>query len=157
MKGETSPAADCGAKVMDWADRLACHSDVAAVLTRTYLTPAHQAAAAQLAQWMKGAGMTVRRDMAGNVIGRYEGLVDNAPALLTGSHFDTVRNAGKYDGTLGILLPIACIGQWHAQGKRFPFAIEVIGFAEEEGVRFKATLLGSRAAARTFDMAVLDN
>jgi N-carbamoyl-L-amino-acid hydrolase len=101
--------------------------------------------------------MAVRRDAAGNVIGRYEAQTPGAPALLTGSHFDTVRNAGKYDGTLGILLPIACIRRWNEQGKRFPFAIEVIGFAEEEGVRFKATLLGSRAAAGTFDMAVLDN
>jgi N-carbamoyl-L-amino-acid hydrolase len=157
MNGEARSAAQCGAKIMDWADKLAQHSDAVAVLTRTYLTPAHQAAAAQLAQWMGEAGMEVRRDMAGNVIGRYQGLAANAPTLLTGSHFDSVRNAGKYDGNLGILLPIACIGQWHAQGKRFPFAIEVIGFAEEEGVRFKATLLGSRAAAGTFDMAVLDN
>jgi hydantoinase/carbamoylase family amidase len=105
---------------------------------------------------MRDAGMNVRRDAVGNVIGRYEGLTPDAPALLTGSHFDTVRDAGKYDGNLGILLPITCIQRWHEQGKRFPFAIEVIGFAEEEGVRFKATLLGSRAIAGTFDASVLD-
>lgn len=146
-----------GGQVMRWADELAQHTETPGLLTRTYLTPAHHAAAAHLAEWMGGAGMAVRRDMAGNVIGRHEGLLPNAPTLLTGSHFDSVRNGGKYDGVLGILLPIACIQQWHAVGKRFPFAIEVIGFAEEEGVRFKATLLGSRAAAGTFDMAVLDN
>lgn len=149
--------ADCAAQIMDRADVLAQHSDVPDMLTRTYLTPAHHNAAAQLADWMCAAGMSVRRDAAGNVIGRYEGLTARAPALLTGSHFDTVRNAGKYDGNLGILLPLACVARWHAAGRRFPFAIEIIGFAEEEGVRFKATLLGSRAAAGSFDMAVLDN
>jgi N-carbamoyl-L-amino-acid hydrolase len=150
---------DCplGTTIMAWADELACHSESAGMLTRTYLTPEHHAAAARLAEWMSQAGMTVRRDMAGNVIGRYEAQQPGAPALLTGSHFDTVRDAGKYDGTLGILLPIACVRRWHEQGKRFPFAIEVIGFAEEEGVRFKATLLGSRAAAGSFDMTVLNN
>jgi allantoate deiminase len=147
----------CGEQIMAWADELAQHSEAPGMLTRTYLTAAHHAAAAQLAEWMCAAGMSVRRDMAGNVIGRYEGLTADAPALVTGSHFDSVRNGGKYDGNLGILLPIACIGQWHAAGKRFPFALEVIGFAEEEGVRFKATLLGSRAAAGTFDLSVLDN
>ncbi len=149
-------ATDKGLHIMRRADELACHSEAAGLLTRTYLTDAHHGAAAQLAQWMTEAGMQVRRDAAGNVIGRYEGAEPDAPALLTGSHFDTVRDAGKYDGNLGILLPIACIGEWHRQGRRFPFAIEVIGFAEEEGVRFKATLLGSRAIAGTFDMTVLD-
>ncbi|RJG04864.1 allantoate amidohydrolase [Noviherbaspirillum cavernae] len=149
-------ATDQGATIMRWADELGRHSEVPGLLTRTYLTPAHAHAAEQLAQWMREAGMQVRRDAAGNVIGRYEGIVPDAPALLTGSHFDTVRDAGKYDGTLGILLPLACIAEWHRQQRRFPFAIEVIAFAEEEGVRFKATLLGSRAVAGTFDTAVLD-
>ncbi|MEC5159429.1 MULTISPECIES: allantoate amidohydrolase [unclassified Janthinobacterium] len=148
--------ASCGATIMRWAEQLACHSESPGLLTRTYLTTAHRSAAAQLAQWMTQAGMTVRQDAAGNVIGRYEGSAPDAPALLTGSHFDTVRNAGKYDGNLGILLPIACVGQWHQQQRRFPFAIEIVGFAEEEGVRFKATLLGSRAIAGTFDTAVLE-
>lgn len=149
-------APDIGTTIMRWADELAQHSEAPDMLTRTYLTDAHRAAAQQLAQWMQEAGMTVRRDAAGNVIGRYEGLTTGAPALLTGSHFDTVRDAGKYDGNLGILLPIACIAEWNREHRRFPFAIEVIGFAEEEGVRFKATLLGSRAIAGTFDKTVLD-
>ena len=144
---------DTGVLVMRHADQLAQHSETPGMLTRTYLTPAHHAAGALLTQWMAEAGMSVRRDAAGNVIGRYEGATPGAPALLTGSHFDTVRNAGKYDGNLGIILPIACVAAWHRQGRRFPFAIEVIGFAEEEGVRFKATLLGSRAIAGTFDTA----
>lgn len=146
-----------GARIMDWADALAVHTEQPGMLTRTYLTDAHHGAAAQLSAWMAAAGMTVRRDAAGNVIGRYEGTTPEAPALLTGSHFDTVRDAGRYDGNLGVILPIACIAEWHRVGRRFPFAIEVVGFAEEEGVRFKATLLGSRAIAGTFDTRVLDN
>ncbi|HVK94366.1 MAG TPA: allantoate amidohydrolase [Noviherbaspirillum sp.] len=149
-------ASGTGATIMRWADELARHSEAPGMLTRTYLSAAHASAAQQLAQWMREAGMQVRHDAAGNVIGRYEGLMSDAPALLTGSHFDTVRDAGKYDGILGILLPIACIAEWQQQGRRFPFAIEVIGFAEEEGVRFGATLLGSRAIAGTFDSSVLD-
>jgi len=157
MAAFPSQAGETGTRIMAWADALAVHTEQPGLLTRTYLTEAHRGAAAQLAQWMEAAGMQVRRDAAGNVIGRYEGLQPGAPALLTGSHFDTVRDAGRYDGNLGVLLPIACVAEWHRQGKRFPFAIEVVGFAEEEGVRFKATLLGSRAIAGTFDTKVLDN
>jgi acetylornithine deacetylase/succinyl-diaminopimelate desuccinylase-like protein len=154
MKDTSEQYQRCAREVMQRADDLAVHTE------RTYLTPMHHAAAQQLSTWMTEAGMQVRRDDAGNVIGRYEaeaGSPLGAPALVTGSHFDTVRNAGKYDGNLGILLPISCIAAWHRMGKRFPFPIEVIGFAEEEGVRFKATLLGSRAIAGTFDGKVLAN
>ena len=155
-QADTAGTADTGAVVMRHAAALAQHTEVPGMMTRTYLTRAHHDAAALLARWMTDAGMHVRRDAAGNVIGRYEGAQPGAPALLTGSHFDTVRNGGHYDGNLGILLPIACIARWHREGRRFAHAIEVIGFAEEEGVRFKATLLGSRAVAGTFDASVLD-
>ena len=148
---------EIGRRIMRDADTLAQYTETAPLITRTYLTPQHRAAAMQLAQWMIEAGMTVRGDAVGNVIGRYEGWNPGAPALVTGSHYDSVRNAGKYDGNLGILLPIACVDAWNRAGRRFEHAIEVIGFAEEEGVRFKATLLGSRAAAGTFDLAALDN
>jgi len=144
-----------GACIVKGLSELAQHTEAPGMMTRTYLTDAHHGAAALLAQWMTDAGMSVRRDAAGNVIGRYEGLAPTAPALLTGSHFDTVRNGGIHDGNLGIILPISCIARWHREGRRFPHAIEVIGFAEEEGVRFKATLLGSRAIAGTFDYGVL--
>lgn len=158
MPSEMTPAASgLGHTIMQWADRLAEHTESPGMLTRTYLTAAHHGAAACIAAWMEAAGMTVRRDAAGNVIGRYDGSTPDAPALLTGSHFDTVRNAGRYDGNLGVLLPIAAVAEWHRAGKRFPFAVEVVGFAEEEGVRFKATLLGSRAIAGTFDDKVLGN
>ncbi|MET0962166.1 MAG: allantoate amidohydrolase [Noviherbaspirillum sp.] len=156
MAETQADTADTGALIMRQAAQLAQHTETPGMLTRTYLTAAHHGAAALLAQWMQEAGMQVRRDAAGNVIGRYEGERPGAPALLTGSHFDSVRNGGHFDGNLGILLPIACIGRWHRAGRRFPWAIEVIAFAEEEGVRFKATLLGSRAIAGTFDSSVLE-
>lgn len=148
---------EAGEQIIARAGLLAQLSDAPGMMTRTYLTPAHHAAAKQIAAWMREAGMIVRRDAVGNVIGRYEAVMPGAPALLTGSHFDTVRDGGRYDGILGILLPIACVAQWHREGRRFAHAIEVIGFAEEEGVRFKATLLGSRAVAGSFDPAVLES
>src|SRR5688572_28217559 len=98
--------------VLSRAEALARHSDSAEHYTRTYLTPAHQAAARQLAEWMREAGMEVRVDAVGNVIGR---LAAGPPALLMGSHFDSVRNGGKYDGVLGILVPIACVAELHAR------------------------------------------
>uniref|UniRef100_A0A914X9U1 Peptidase M20 dimerisation domain-containing protein n=1 Tax=Plectus sambesii TaxID=2011161 RepID=A0A914X9U1_9BILA len=151
--GDTS----LGERIIGDAHKLGTFTETDGMLSRTFMTPAHHKAAAFLAGIMCEAGMRVRRDSAGNVIGRYEGLAPNAKMLLTGSHFDTVKNAGMFDGPLGILLPIACVHRWNRFGKRFPFAIEVIGFSEEEGVRFKATLLGSRAISGTFDMSVLDN
>ena len=154
--GQAGAGMGIGTAIMRHAEALAQYTETPGLMTRTYLTGAHHGAAALLEAWMRDAGMRVRRDAAGNVIGRYEGLAPNAPALLTGSHFDTVRNGGKYDGNLGIILPIACIARWHREGRRFAHAIEVIGFAEEEGVRFKATLLGSRAIAGTFDISVLE-
>lgn len=112
--------------------------------------------AANLIQsWMEEAGMTARMDAIGNVIGRYEAGRPGLPALLLGSHYDTVRNAGKWDGPLGVITAIACIADLKRRGKRLPFAIEVVGFADEEGVRFQSTLLGSRAIAGTFDQALL--
>lgn len=148
---------EVGEQIAKWSEELAVHTEDSQVLTRTYLSRAHHEAARCIAGWMEESGMKVRRDAVGNVIGRYEGRLPDAPAILTGSHFDTVRNAGKFDGTLGILLPIAVIAILHRRGLRMNFALEVIGFAEEEGVRFKSTLLGSRALAGTFERAVLDS
>ena len=101
--------------------------------------------------WMREAGMSARLDAIGNVVGRYEGETPGAPCLMLGSHLDTVRNAGKYDGMLGVVAAIDCVHTLNARGTRLPFAIEVVGFADEEGVRFGSTLLGSRAVAGTFD------
>src|SRR5512134_2147071 len=100
-----------GAQIIDRAEALAQHSDSADVLTVAYLTPAHSAVSAQIERWMCEAGMQVAVDAVGNVVGRYAGATPDARILMTGSHFDTVRNGGKFDGRLGILLPIAVIGE----------------------------------------------
>ena len=150
-----------GRQVWDWAEALAVHSDPgfkeAGQLTVTYLTPAHQAVAAQLQQWMRDCGFDeVTLDAVGNVVGVYHGVDPAAPRLLTGSHYDTVRNGGKYDGRLGILVPMAVVAGLKQAGRRLPFGIEVVGFAEEEGQRYKATFLGSGALTGHFDPAWLD-
>ncbi len=151
-----------GNQVWDWAERLSTHSDPGYAergeLTVTYLTDAHRACAQRLAHWMKAdCGFDeVEIDAVGNVVGIYHGADRSARRLLTGSHYDTVRNGGKYDGRLGILVPMACVRELHRQGRRLPFGFEVVGFAEEEGQRYKAVFLGSGALTGHFDMAWLD-
>jgi len=145
-----------GPRIMGWAEELAQWSDDADGLTCAYLTDAHRRTAAQLADWMRAAGMQVTIDAVGNVVGRYLSDVPDAKTLITGSHYDTVRNGGKYDGRLGILLPLALVHDLHARGEKLPYHLEVIGFAEEEGVRFRSTFLGSNAVTGRFDMALLD-
>jgi allantoate deiminase len=145
-----------GAGLMTRLDQLAALSERPDVLVRRCLTPEHAKANALVGGWMREAGMSVKTDAIGNVIGRYEGNVPGLPALLIGSHLDTVVDAGRYDGMLGVVSAIACVADLAADGTRLPFAIEVVGFADEEGTRFGATLLGSRAIAGTFDMSVLE-
>jgi len=151
-----------GNKVWDWAEQLAVHSDPGfkeqGQLTVTYLTAAHRACAAQLAAWMReDCGFDeVEIDAVGNVVGVYHGSDAQAPRLLTGSHYDTVRNAGKYDGRLGILVPMLGVRELHRAGRRLPFGLEVVGFAEEEGQRYKATFLGSGALINRFKPEWLD-
>ena len=155
-------SSELGNRVWDWAEQLAAHSDPGYAergeLTVTYLTDAHRACAAQLAQWMRAeSGFDeVTVDAVGNVVGVYYGSDAEARRLLTGSHYDTVRNGGKYDGRLGILVPMACVRELHARGRRLPFGIEVVGFAEEEGQRYKAVFLGSGALTGHFDPAWLE-
>jgi allantoate deiminase len=111
----------------------------------------------RVSEWMREAGMTVRRDNVGNLRGRYGGgAADSDATFLLGSHLDSVRDAGKYDGPLGVMVAIAAVQRLHDTGKRLPFAIEVLAFADEEGLRFGSTYLGSRALAGTFDRADLD-
>ena len=124
-------------------------------LTRLFLTPEHRAAADLILGWMRDAGMRAHVDAIGNVCGRYEGERPGLPCLMLGSHYDTVRDAGKWDGPLGLITAISCVANLNRNGRRMPFAIEVVGFADEEGVRFASTLLGSRAVAGTFDESVL--
>ncbi|QDS14468.1 allantoate amidohydrolase [Xanthomonas arboricola] len=156
-----SPVHSSGARAVDRCDALGVtpYSDTPGGLFRAWLSPAHRAAVAQVGEWMRQAGMQVRLDAAANLIGRYEGAHADAPALLIGSHLDSVRDAGRYDGPLGILLGIECVAALHAQGRRLPFAIEVIAFGDEEGSRFPASMFCSRAVAGTLDpdtLAVTD-
>lgn len=137
-------------------DELGRISESPDFLARTFLVPQHKQAHERVAEWMREAGMEVEHDSAGNVVGRYAGTDPATPALMTGSHLDTVRNAGKYDGMLGVIAPIACIADLNKRGKRMPFPIEVIGFANEEGTRFGSAMTGSRAVAGTFDPAILE-
>jgi allantoate deiminase len=145
-----------GASLIRRLDDLAEFSSEKNALTRLYLTPEHKAAALQIMAWMSEAGMKATIDAVGNVVGRYEANAPGLPALLLGSHIDTVRNAGKYDGNLGVLAAIAAVAELDRAGERLPFAIEVIAFGEEEGVRFPVALTGSRAVAGTLDPAALD-
>jgi allantoate deiminase len=124
-------------------------SDEPDLLFRAFLTPAYNTTLKHVAKWMTEAGMAARIDAAGNLVGRYEGLEPDAPALMIGSHLDSVRDAGRYDGPLGVMLGIECVDALNRAGKRLPFAIEVIAFGDEEGSRFPASMLCSRAVAGT--------
>ena len=150
-----------GQRVWDWQETLAQHSEPGYAengqLTVTYLTDAHRACARDIAQGMRNVGFDeVSIDAVGNVVGRYHAATAGAKYLLTGSHYDTVRNGGKYDGRLGFFVPMVCVQQLHQQGQRLPFGIEVVAFAEEEGQRYKATFLGSGALIGDFKPEWLD-
>ena len=137
--------------VLQRCDELAAVSDEPGNITRVFASPAMRRANERVAGWMREGGMKTRVDAVGNLIGRYDGDKPNAKILLLGSHLDTVRNAGKFDGPLGVILAIACVERFHRQKIRLPFAVEVIGFADEEGVRYQTAYLGSKALAGCFD------
>lgn len=151
-------ALDIGARAKTRCDQLGAppYSEVEGQLTRRFLTPAHEAALAALTRWMTEAGMSVRRDAAANLIGRYEGETPDAKALIIGSHIDSVRNGGRYDGPLGIMLGIDVVEALHRAGRRPPFAVEVVAFGDEEGSRFPASMTCSRAMAGALDPAALE-
>ncbi len=142
-----------GARAVARCDTLggAPFSGMAGGLYRGYLTPAHRAAVDRVGAWMTEAGMRVELDPAANLVGRYDGTQPGAPSLIIGSHLDSVRDGGNYDGPLGVLLGVECVAALHAEGRRVPFAIEVYGFGDEEGSRFPAAMLSSRAVAGTLD------
>src|SRR5262249_28451911 len=144
-----------GPRIIDLADRLALHSDLPDGLSCTYLTPAHRTAAKELAQWMQAAGMSVEIDGVANVVGRYPAAGRADKTLIIGSHYDTVNNAGRYDGRLGILTGLVVLEHLNRTGRRLPFAIELIAFSEEEGLRFSASYIGSSAVAGCFDRSLL--
>jgi allantoate deiminase len=140
---------------MQRCEALARHSELPGGLTRVFLSPENRAANELVIGWMREAGMEAKLDAIGNVAGRYEGNRPGLPCLMLGSHLDTVRNAGKYDGMLGVVSAIECVAALNSRKARLPFALEVIGFGDEEGVRFGTTMLGSRAVAGGLDPAVL--
>ncbi len=142
---------------MSRSDLLARFSEEEGRLTRRYGTPALRAAQEAVANWMTEAGMTIRRDAIGNLLGRYDGGDAPLPRpLLIGGHLDTVRDAGKYDGTFGVLVGIACVERLRVLGQTLPFPIEVVAFADEEGLRFHTAYLGSWAFTGTLDRALLE-
>jgi allantoate deiminase len=146
----------------DWgalaAERLAALAELSMPgpgVTRLPFTPEHRAALDLLGGWMEGAGLDVRLDAAGTLIGRRKGP-PGAPCMLMGSHQDSVREGGAFDGAMGVVLAILALAKLRAEGVTLPFAVEVLAFADEEGVRFPTALIGPRALAGTFDPAVLD-
>ena len=145
-----------GPTVLEQAEILGTITQDPGRVTRTYLTPQHRAAGERILAWMREAGMEAAFDALGNVVGRYAALDPEAPILMTGSHMDSVVNAGKYDGVFGILTAIACVRDLHARGKRLPVTFEVVAFGDEEGVRFGVTLIGSKTLGGNFDPAYLD-
>ena len=144
------------ARVMARCDELGSFTEEPGRITRPYGTPAMTTARDTVARWMRDAGMDVRVDAVGDLRGRVEGTGTDAPALLLGSHLDSVRDAGRYDGPLGILVAIEAVERLQSGANGLPFPIEVLAFADEEGLRFQTTYLGSCALAGAFDPAFLD-
>ena len=118
------------AAVLARCDELAAFSEEPGRLTRRFATPALWQAGERVREWMEAAGMAVRRDAIGNLIGRLGG--GGLRTLLVGSHLDTVRDAGRYDGMLGVLVAIACLERLRDQGWALPYAVELLAFADEE-------------------------
>jgi allantoate deiminase len=143
-------------RLMRRLDEFANFTDEPGRLTRLYLSKAHGDAARQFIAWCREAGLNAKIDASGNVFARYEGKEPGAPALMLGSHIDTVRNAGRFDGNLGALAALAVVEELAAAGERLDHAVEIVAFGDEEGVRFPTTLTGSRAFAGIFARAALD-
>ena len=137
-------------------DELAACSEEAEAITRPFASDAMRHAHSLIREWMELAGMNVRQDNIGNVRGRYDAQGSGAPTLLLGSHLDSVRDAGRYDGPLGVVVAIAAVQHLRGASRRLPFAVEVLAFADEEGLRYGSTYLGSRAVAGTFDRRDLE-
>lgn len=138
--------------VMEQCELLASYSEEPDRLTRRFATQALRQASEAVAAWMRAAGMAVERDNVGNLIGRYEANRPGAKTLLLGSHLDSVRDAGKYDGPLGVMVALACVERLHARQERLPFAIEVLAFADEEGLRYNSAYIGSKVMTGTFNL-----
>lgn len=141
---------DAGKRIYARCEEWAKFSAHGPGVTRFYLSHEHRLAAETLMGWMRDAGMEVWLDAAGNVVGRYHSSKGGGPYLVMGSHQDSVVHGGKYDGPLGIITALDCVAVLNAEGKRFPYGIEVVAFGDEEGARFRTTLAGSRAIVGEF-------
>jgi hydantoinase/carbamoylase family amidase len=157
MRFDAAASAAMGARIVARCDQLGTLTEEPGVLTRTFLTPMHKSANALVAGWMREAGLATHTDPIGNLVGRYPGTRDEGPIVMIGSHLDTVRNAGRYDGMMGVIAGIEAVDALRRAGRKLPFAIEVVGFGDEEGVRFDSALIGSRAIAGTLPSTVLQS
>jgi allantoate deiminase len=137
-------------RIAERIEKLAKCSTTERGVTRLSFTKESEMANELVGRWMREAGMTVHRDPLNNLIGRYEGTQPDAPALLIGSHLDSVAEGGKYDGILGVISGIEVVQTLFEHNFRPRYPIEVIGFCDEEGTRFHTTLLGSRALSGDF-------
>ena len=157
MAADHDPAAaERAIRAADRCDRLAACSEEPGAITRPYGSPSLREAERLVAAWMEAAGLTARRDAVGNLIGHRPGPTPAAPTLCLGSHLDSVRDAGRWDGPLGVMVAIAVAERLHAEGRALPFALDVLAFPDEEGLRFHTAYLGSRAWAGSLDPALLD-
>jgi len=154
--GKSELAGAFGPRVLHWADRLAEWSEAPHALTCTYLTPPHRRVAAELARWITAAGMATEIDAVGNVVARLCATDPNAKTVILASHYDTVINAGKYDGRLGVLVALVVAEHLRKSCHTLPFHLEIIAFSEEEGVRFSAPYIGSSAVAGRFDQKLFE-
>lgn len=145
-----------GQLIYNRLDEAANHSQPGPGVTRLFLSDEHKSITPLIREWMSKAGLVSEIDAAGNIIGRDDKALAGAPTLILGSHQDTVVSGGKYDGMLGIALPITVIEHLRKTGIELPFGIEIVAFGDEEGTRFQSTLVGSRALAGTFDPKALD-
>lgn len=143
-------------RVISRCRHLATFTEIPGETTRTFLSPPMHDVHSALREWMQAAGMSVTIDFIGNIRGVYPGSVPDFPRLVIGSHLDTVPNAGAFDGPLGVVMGLALVEHLHAQQIKFPFPIEIVGFSEEEGIRFSKPFLGSLAIARGLPLDLLD-
>ncbi len=151
---ESATPINLAAEVLARCDQVALFSEEPDKITRTFLSEPMRRLHGRVTQWMEEAGLNVRLDAGGNLIGRYDGLRRDSRVLAIGSHLDSVPDAGKYDGVLGVLLGVAAVQA--LAGRRLPFGIDVIAFSEEEGVRYRTPFLGSLAAAGRFKRELLE-
>jgi allantoate deiminase len=150
------PALRYGPALMAKLDALATISEIPGQLTRRYLSRAHVASTRQVQAWMQQAGMSAHVDPLANVVGRYEGTTPKARALLLGSHIDTVIDAGRYDGALGVMAAIIAVEELARRGERLLHALEIVAFGDEEGVRFPTRMLTSRALIGAVEPSMFD-